>query len=149
MILAPAALLLAVWLMAGCQSPTLPLPPPGRPDIAQLTSAGQVTVAGGSALPQALVMMFNLETNSGVIMSASDRGVYTGVISVDLATHAHNTVWLWQRYGSDDSSVDEFQIPYGLEHGQLDSDGGPPDSAQPSEVEGGDEPGDFVEAGAE
>lgn len=122
---------LVLWvlglLFAGCQSPTLPLPPPGNPDIAQLTAPGEVTVVGAQAIPGANVMIFNLDTGSGIIMTADDRGVYRGVIAVDLSVHARNTAEMWQRSGIDDSSAVSFLIPYGPEHPNL--DGTDPDAA--------------------
>ena len=95
--LALAALLALPLCAGGCASPTLPLPPPEPPETKGF-SDGVITLQG-SALPSALVYALNQNQEQGVIVKATDAGVYT----VSLKADSGNTIAIWQEQGSERS----------------------------------------------
>lgn len=92
-------------LLGGCQSPTLPLPPPSEPAYATTPDGKQAEIQAGpgSAIPGALVMIFNNDVGTGVIVTAGARGEFEARIETDFARFTYNTVEIWQRYGRGDS----------------------------------------------
>lgn len=89
----------------GCNSPTLPLPPPVEGSIeAKLEASGDsVEVVGKSNAvePHALVTCFNNRTGTGVVVLADDNGAF----STKLAAGSGDTVEIWQRVGNEPPAV--------------------------------------------
>src|SRR5882672_8678365 len=102
-----------VWLafagwgavLSGCDSPTLPLPPPANPVITSSPdgTSAEITAGVGSALSGALVMIFNQNTETGVIVLAGPRGDYHARVPVDFTVDGGNVVVIWQRNNLGDS----------------------------------------------
>jgi len=92
-------------LLTGCQSPTLPLPPPSEPDYLTSQEGDYVEILGGpgTAIPDALVMIFNADLGTGVIVTAGPQGEFTARIPTSFAGTGYNTVEIWQRHGRADS----------------------------------------------
>ena len=85
--------------VAGCQSPTLPLPPPGQPEVGQVQSDGTVTIHG-DAMRDAMVFGYNDRTGQGVIDTATPSGDYTLVMKAQIG----DDIEIWQQVGSEISS---------------------------------------------
>lgn len=98
--------LLGAVLFAGCYSPTLPLPPPVKPEIS-LTETGAYHLAGG-VLPNAQVSALN-ERNSIIDGQQAD---HVGAYSFDLKqAQPGDEIELWYRYVNDLSSATVFTLP--------------------------------------
>ncbi len=89
-------------LVAGCASPTLPLPPPELPEVSAIDSDGYVTLQGapGSVDAYAIVYGFNTRTSEGVIEKATSVGSYKLRIRAILG----DGVEIWQESGADRSA---------------------------------------------
>ncbi len=76
-------------LVVGCaNNPTVPIPPP---DVTVISSTspdvdGFVTVTGGpdAAQPDSVVLLFNEETESGVMETAAENGAFEAVIGASV-----------------------------------------------------------------
>lgn len=108
---------LATWLAvaasAGCESPTLPLPPPEAPQVAEVSSDGKSVHLIGGAIPGALVLVFNdaPTVQAGVIVTVAPTGIYDAVVPTDLGPDTVNLLEMWQRMGKQDSPVILFIVP--------------------------------------
>jgi hypothetical protein len=122
----------------GCNSPTLPLPPPDAPQVAEVSTDGlSVNLKGAGAFPGALVLIFNDEQSvqAGVIVTANRQGVYEARVPVNLNAEPRNVLELWQRLGKQDSSVIVFYVPlHGAWAGPPGSDAGVEDGSPESEA---------------
>lgn len=97
----------ALGLALGCVSPTLPLPPPSRPNIDGPDESGQVTLSG-STRPAVSVYADNLDTGQ----SAGQRThAKTGAYRFRLGARVGDTISLFYRYGTEESLPVEFKIP--------------------------------------
>ncbi|MDW8248166.1 MAG: hypothetical protein RMJ98_02535 [Myxococcales bacterium] len=95
------ALLVAFgFSLAGCASPTLPLPPPEPPVVGSFHEDGTVTLKG-SAQPEAIVYAFNQTLEVGVIGKASALGTYI----LRLQAAEGHEVAVWQEVGSERSAA--------------------------------------------
>jgi hypothetical protein len=94
-----ASALATALLLAGCNSPTLPLPPPSSPNV-ELRN-GTVIVWGppGAVTPSAQVICFNHATGDGRWSDADVEGAYTIVIPGKRG----DALELWQRVGNHSS----------------------------------------------
>jgi hypothetical protein len=102
-------LLLGAVVALGCYSPTLPLPPPVKPDIT-LTTTGVYRVHGG-VVPNAQVFALNERTNLLDGQQTGENGVY------DFELHeaqAGDVFTLWYQAGTDLSPGTVFYLPDGL-----------------------------------
>ncbi len=98
--------LLGAVLGLGCYSPTLPLPPPLKPDIT-MTETGEYHLSGG-VLPDAQISALN-ETN---LLIDGQQADHLGFYSFDLhGAVAHDVIEIWYRYANDLSSVTPFELP--------------------------------------
>ena len=103
------AVLLAPLLGAGCEvssTPTLPLPPPSARSSAP-DASGSVTVTGGAVEAGALVFVYNLDTESGVIGVADDAGSF----SLQLPASVSDTLEIWQRVGTRSGQPVDIVVP--------------------------------------
>jgi hypothetical protein len=118
--IAKLAILLALAGVGGCNSPTLPLPPPSTPEEITVSGDGtHVELAGSGAQPGALVLVFNDELTvlAGAIATANSQGQYRMTVPVDLSVHAQNQLEMWQRLGTEDSSLVTFSVRRGESRG--------------------------------
>ena len=89
------AILLATAIASGgCDSPTLPLPPPSA-EVSALSTDGTVTVSGNT-LANAFVSCFNDRTERGVITKADSSGDYSLVI----AAQNGDVLQIWVQNGN-------------------------------------------------
>jgi hypothetical protein len=95
------------WALGGCNSPTLPVPPPverpealQQPAVVELLADGKaVRIAGDGALRTNDVEVFMLNEETGLVVRADKDsfGHYEQLIGVDLTcAHPSNHVDLWQ-----------------------------------------------------
>jgi len=99
-------LLLGAVAAFGCYSPTLPLPPPVRPDIT-LTEAGAYRLHGG-ALPNSQVFALNERSQLLDGQQTGETGIY------DFELHdaqAGDVINLWYQAGTDLSPPTPFELP--------------------------------------
>jgi len=98
--------LLGAVLLVGCYSPTLPLPPPVKPEIT-MTETGAYHLRGG-VLPNAQVSALN-ERNYIIDGQQSD---HIGSYAFDLKDgQPGDMIELWYRYANDLSSATLFELP--------------------------------------
>ena len=98
---------LGVAASSACLAPTLPLPPPGKPDIEGPDQNGQVTLSG-YVEPKAQVVALNLaDRTEGDAAFADDAGAYELV----LAAEVNDRIVLYYRSGTTVSPSIEFVIP--------------------------------------
>ena len=100
------ALVTGALSAVGCYSPTLPLPPPVKPDIS-VTTAGEYELKGG-VLPNSPV--FALDSRTQLI----DGQVSDGVGLYDILLHdaqAGDSITLWYESGTDLSPPMVFELP--------------------------------------
>ena len=99
-------LLLGAVLVVGCYSPTLPLPPPFKPEIS-VTETGAYHLQG-SVVPDAQVSALNERT----LIIDGQQSNQVGAYSFDLKDgQAGDVIELWYRYANDLSSPVAFALP--------------------------------------
>ncbi len=90
---------------SGCNSPTLPLPPPSERDIEAKMAAGgdvaRITGVPESVEPYALVTCFNHRTGAGVVGLASANGSF----NIQVPATQGDVIEVWQRIGNTPPSV--------------------------------------------
>jgi hypothetical protein len=102
----PRRLLLAGLLAMACYSPTLPLPPPVRPEITETeTGAFRIT---GSVLPDAQVFALNERNRRIDGQEVGSDGIYS--FELTLAAHG-DLVQLWYLAGTELSPTTVFELP--------------------------------------
>ena len=96
---------LGAGMIAGCNTPTLPLPPPSEGAIvAQLDlPSGEARVIGKSQAVEAyaLVTCFNNRTGGGVVGLAKGNGGF----EIRVAAQQGDVIEVWQRVHNDPPSV--------------------------------------------
>jgi hypothetical protein len=99
-------LLLGAVAQLGCYSPTLPLPPPVKPEITE-TETGAYHVHGG-VLPHAEVFILNQRT----LFIDGQRADQVGIYDFDLhGAEASDLVSLWYEAGTNLSPTTQFLLP--------------------------------------
>jgi hypothetical protein len=117
-------LLLGAVLVAGCYSPTLPLPPPLKPEIT-VSETGAYHLQG-SVMPDAQVSALNERS----LDIDGQQANHTGAYSFDLKDgHPGDVIELWYRYANDLSSAVAFDLPDLSERGAAGGAGGMGSSA--------------------
>jgi hypothetical protein len=91
---------------AGCLSPTLPLPPPDRPDVSAPDAGGYVRLQG-IAVPQAEVIAWNHGNDLIAGQVTGDDARYDFTIKAD----ADDLIELWYVQGSDESPTVRVTVP--------------------------------------
>jgi hypothetical protein len=100
------SLLLAGLVALGCYAPTLPLPPPQKPEIT-LTESGNFRLRGG-IVPDAQI--FALNERTGAI--DGEQVGRTGVYDFELqAARSGDLMQLWYQAGTDLSPTTVFTLP--------------------------------------
>ncbi len=92
--------------LASCLSPTLPLPPPARPDVSSPDESGYVRIQGVAA-PRSEVIAWN--HNSDLI-----AGQVTGETSLydfQMKAKVNDVIEVWYIQGSDESSSTKVVVP--------------------------------------
>ncbi len=91
-------------LVAGCLSPTLPVPPPSDPSVTSTETAGLVRLTG-SVQPESEVFALNHSTNL-------IRGQYTtsGLYDFTLEAQERDGISLWYVHGTVESPQNDFVI---------------------------------------
>jgi hypothetical protein len=93
-------------LVASCYSPTLPLPPPVKPEIS-MTETGAYHLQGG-VLPDSQVSALNERTN----IIDGQQADHVGSYSFDLkGGQPGDVIELWYRYANDLSTAAVFELP--------------------------------------
>ncbi len=93
-------------LFSACAAPTLPLPPPSAL-VSAPDGSGNVTISG-MGRPHAIVMVFNENTERGVIVTADPIGNYT----VQIAANGGEILTLWQMVGTQTSQLLSREVPF-------------------------------------
>jgi hypothetical protein len=101
-----ALLLLAALLVGSCYAPTLPLPPPVRPDISEQTEIGTYRLSG-SVMPDALVVAFNTRTELAAGQQTGEDGAY----DFEIGAEPGDAIHFWYVVGVDQSPAITFGIP--------------------------------------
>ena len=99
-------LLAAGVCLVSCLSPTLPLPPPDRPDLGAPDASGLVRLQGVAA-PQAEVIAWNHNTDliAGQVTGDDSRYDFT------MKAQANDLIELWYVQGSDESQSIRIVVP--------------------------------------
>ena len=99
-------LLAAGVCLVSCLSPTLPLPPPDRPDLSAPDASGLVRLQGVAA-PQAEVIAWNHNTDliAGQVTGDDSRYDFT------IKAQANDLIELWYVQGSDESQSIRIVVP--------------------------------------
>ncbi len=92
--------------LAGCLSPTLPLPPPDRPDVSSPDESGLVRVQGVAA-PQAEVIAWNHNSDLIAGQVTGDDSRYDFTMKADVG----DFIELWYVQGSDESETVRITVP--------------------------------------
>jgi hypothetical protein len=100
-----AAPCLAGLIAFGCASPTLPLPPPSRPDVAGPDGTGTVNLTGG--VPSR-AQAFALNTRTSVIVGQQTGE--SGQYDMRLKAEVGDEVEFWYQSGTTDSASVFFVI---------------------------------------
>lgn len=99
-------LLSAGLTLASCLSPTLPLPPPSRPDVSSPDSSGLVRLQGNAA-PHSEVIAWNHDNDviAGQVTRDSPRYDFT------IQAEVGDFIELWYIQGSDESQSVRLTVP--------------------------------------
>jgi hypothetical protein len=98
--------LVAGLCLASCLSPTLPLPPPDRPDVSAPDENGLVRLQGVAA-PQAEVIAWNHDTDLIAGQVTGDDSRYDFTITAE----ANDLIELWYVQGSEESQSIRIVVP--------------------------------------
>ncbi|HMJ52129.1 MAG TPA: hypothetical protein VK540_08630 [Polyangiaceae bacterium] len=106
------------FVLGGCLSPTLPVPPPEplalQEPLARLLAGGSsIRVEGSGASNGAIVALWNEEMGVGSIVKADDKGAYQSLLAVDVScTRPQNHIQLWQTdMEGKNSEVKTYRLP--------------------------------------
>jgi hypothetical protein len=100
-----SVLVATAWVLTGCLSPTLPLPPPGEPTV---TDQGDGTyMLTGNVPPNSEVYALNTRT---MFINGQATGE-TGEFAFTLQAQARDPIELWYTSGTRESQITSFEIP--------------------------------------
>ena len=105
---------LVSWVFSACLSPTLPLPPPGEPSVAELSADRKTVRLVGQAIAGASVYAVDLDTPDvpGQLVFADPHGTYVFKnLPIDLSVSSTNVIDIWQSYGSEISGAVRLRVP--------------------------------------
>jgi hypothetical protein len=102
-----AVLALAVLLASACLSPTLPLPPPNRPDTIEGPDQNGYVRLTGAVAPNSRAHAMNRRTGSGVFDDTGDDGRY----DMMLQALPGDQIVLWYMLQGENSQSVRFEIP--------------------------------------
>jgi hypothetical protein len=92
--------------LASCLSPTLPLPPPAKPDVSSPDGSGYVRLQGVAA-PQSEVIAWNRNNN----LIAGQVTGETSLYDFEIKAEANDVIQVWYIQGSDESSSVTVVVP--------------------------------------
>jgi hypothetical protein len=95
----------AALAVAGCLSPTLPLPPPNEPQVSQVSEG--VYLLSGGVPPRSEVYAYNART-SFIDGQATDE---SGKYAFEIQAAPGDSIELWYSKGAKDSQITRFEIP--------------------------------------
>jgi hypothetical protein len=101
-----AGVLLIAAIPLACLSPTLPLPPPGRPFVTAPDDSGNVHVSG-VVNSRALVLVHNTRTEQIVGEATGSSGAY----ELTLAAQAGDELLVWQSINTVESTPTSVVVP--------------------------------------
>jgi hypothetical protein len=104
--------LLSGLVALGCYAPTLPLPPPQKPDVT-LTESGRFRLRGG-ILPEAQIFALNERTGAIGGQQVGRSGLYDFELE---AARGGDLMQLWYQAGTDLSPTTVFTLPDDLGEG--------------------------------
>ena len=96
----------AVLAVVGCLSPTLPLPPPSRPDVTSPDAAGFVRITG-SVQSDAVVFAENLRTGRITGQTTDETGDY----DLEIAARVGDRLSIWYTIGTIESPPTDVSVP--------------------------------------
>ncbi|HKY37639.1 MAG TPA: hypothetical protein VJN18_16975 [Polyangiaceae bacterium] len=99
-------LVLAGLCLAGCLSPTLPLPPPAKPDVSAPNEDGFARIQGVAA-PQAEVIAWNRSSDLLAGQVTGDDSRYDFLIRAE----AGDRIDVWYTQGTDESTSTSVIVP--------------------------------------
>ena len=105
-LLSGAALAGGSLLASGCLSPTLPLPPPSRPDITPPDSRGLSTLSG--RVPSGTTALAQNLANGKLVGQVTDE---TGFYELQILAESGDRIALWYRDVYRDSSSTVILVP--------------------------------------
>ena len=97
---------MAGFCLAGCLSPTLPLPPPAKPDVSAPDESGYVRLQGVAA-PLSEVIAWNHNNNLIAGQVTGDSALYDFAIKAE----ENDVIELWYIKGSEESSSVKIVVP--------------------------------------
>jgi hypothetical protein len=102
---------LGVVCLAGCLSPTLPVPPPASPEVGPPDADGMVTVKGskGSAQASADVMVWNPNLDGGT--GVTKRAAADGSWQIRIGAKTGDILSITQTVGFEQSTPLELTVP--------------------------------------
>lgn len=92
--------------LASCLSPTLPLPPPDRPDVSAPDASGLVRLQGAAA-PRAEVIAWNHDNDVIAGQVTRETSNYDFTIKGEVG----DLIELWYIQGDDESSTVRVTVP--------------------------------------
>ena len=101
---------LAGLCLASCLSPTLPLPPPSKPEVSGPDESGYVRLQG-SAARQSEVIAWNHNNDLIAGQVTGDSSLY----DFRILGQANDVIELWYIQGSDESSSIKVVVPEAAE----------------------------------
>ena len=90
-------------VVAGCLSPTLPLPPPVEPEI-ELVGTGQYLLTGEIPEPGIVFVLNQRSGDGGLKLTDKKYAILVNALPKD-------PMQVWYQVGSDVSDIEEFEIP--------------------------------------
>lgn len=100
-------LLLAALCVSGCLSPTLPLPPPSRPDTIEGPDQQGLVHVEGTVPGYAEAFLKNDRTGVGVFQQTGRDGRY----SLSIAAQPGDYLQLWYEQNGDESPFTDVYVP--------------------------------------
>lgn len=106
-------MLSALVAVSGCLAPTLPVPPPGQPDVEGPDASGTVKLTGhaGSAQANAEVTVWNPALDGGKGEGRTTIANKDGSWQETIPAASKQTLWVWQTVGFERSNQIEVRIP--------------------------------------
>ncbi len=98
---------LGLLLPSACLSPTLPLPPPDKPEKIEGPDAQGNVRMSGTMVPGAIAFVRNQVTGEGSFRDTNSDGFY----ELTLRAQVGNSVLLWYTLNGDRSQATKFEIP--------------------------------------
>lgn len=110
-------------LSSGCLSPTLPLPPPSRPDVTAPDADGNIRISG-VVMSRATAYAHNQRTDEIVGEVTGADGAYNLILQAEVG----DRIAVWQSLNTKESDSVEFIVPaVTIENGTPPDPGAMPD----------------------